>query len=133
MRVGSLKNTQIIFDKYKHFTWTSEEAKTLGFHFTNDENLNIDRNIQPKLQAFNNCLKQWHHRKLTLLGKVTVVKTFALPKLMYTLSALPNPKQDIIQTMNKSIFQFVWNSKPDKINEQLLLNPLSREGSNSPI
>ena len=104
MRVGALKNTHIIFNKYKHFTWTSEEAKTLGFYFTNDENLNIDKNIQPKLQAFKNCLKQWHHRKLTLLGKVTVVKTFALPKIMYTLSALPNPNHDIIQTINKSIF-----------------------------
>ena len=31
MRVGALKNTHIIFNKYKHFTWTSEEAKTLVF------------------------------------------------------------------------------------------------------
>jgi hypothetical protein len=128
MRVGALKNTHIIFNKYKHFTWTSEEAKTLGFYFTNDENLNIDKNIQPKLQAFKNCLKQWHHRKLTLLGKVTVVKTFALPKIMYTLSALPNPNHDIIQTINKSIYQFVWDGKPDKIKRTTLVKRIEQGG-----
>ena len=128
MRVGALKNTQIIFNKYKHFTWTSEESKTLGFYFTNDENLNIDKNIQPKLQAFKNCLKQWHHRKLTLLGKVTVVKTFALPKIMYTLSALPNPNHDIIQTINKSVYQFVWDGKPDKIKRTTLVKRIEQGG-----
>jgi len=51
MRVGSLKNTQIIFNKYKHFTWTSEEAKTLGFYFTNDENLNKDKKKSTKIAS----------------------------------------------------------------------------------
>ena len=41
-------------------------------------------NLLPKLEQFKNCLKQWQHRKLTLLGKVTVIKSFALPKLIYS-------------------------------------------------
>ena len=28
-------------------------------------------------------LKRWNHRKLSLIGKITVVKTFALLKLIY--------------------------------------------------
>ena len=41
--------------------------------------------------SFKNCLKQWEHRKLTLLGKVTVIKTSALPKLIFPLTVLKSP------------------------------------------
>ena len=48
------------------------------------------------------------------MGKVTVVKTFALPKIMYYLTMLPTPKHDTIQTIIKNIFQFMWNGKAKK-------------------
>jgi hypothetical protein len=35
------------------------------------------------------------HRKLTLLGKVTVIKTLALPKLIHLPTSLPNLKQSL--------------------------------------
>ena len=49
---------------------------------------NIKLKSIPKLQQLKNSLKQLHHRKPTLFGKVTVIKTFAIPKLIYTLSVL---------------------------------------------
>ena len=48
-------------------------------------------NLEPKLCAFSNCLKQWHHRKLTLLGKITVIKTFALPKTNISIHCITEP------------------------------------------
>ena len=80
LRVGSFKEHKIQFCKNIPFIWTSDYAKTLGIVFSNDHNINLQQNITPKLQEFKHVLKQWHHRKLTLLGKVTVIKTFALPK-----------------------------------------------------
>ena len=44
-----------------------------------------------KLNDFENCLKRWNHRQLSLMGKITVVKTFALPILIYPLTVLNNP------------------------------------------
>ena len=61
----------------------------------------LNENIIPKLQEFKNVLKQWQHRKLTLLGKVSVIKTFALPKLIYPLTVLPNPPANILININK--------------------------------
>ena len=43
------------------------------------------------------------------------VKTFALPKLIYTLTVLPNPPNDIIKDIQSEIFNFIWDGKPDKI------------------
>jgi hypothetical protein len=69
---------------------------------------------------FKNCLKQWQHRKLTLLGKVTVIKSFALPKLIYVLSVLPLPSLKNIKTLEKCMFDFIWNNKPEKIKRDTL-------------
>jgi hypothetical protein len=40
-------------------------------------------------------LKSWQHRKLTLLGKITVIKTLALSKLIH----LPNLPQTKIKDL----------------------------------
>ena len=45
---------------------------------------------------FEKCLLQWRHRKLTLMGKIVVIKSYALPKLIYPLTSLPNPPKETI-------------------------------------
>ena len=77
--------------------WTSNSAKTLEIIFSNDKKKLIEKNLIPKLNDFVNCLKRWNHRKLSLMGKITVVKTFALPKLIYPLTVLNNPPLDILK------------------------------------
>ena len=72
-------------------------------------------NLLPKLCEFSNCLKRWSHRKLTLIGKITIVKTFALPKLIYPFTVLADPTKQIINKLNSEIISFIWDSKPDKI------------------
>jgi hypothetical protein len=49
-----------------------------------------DLNFRKKIIDVSKILKSWQHRKLTLLGKVTVIKTLALPKLIHLLTSLPN-------------------------------------------
>lgn len=104
LRVGTLKNSTIRFCKDKKFIWTSDCANTLGMNFTNDTERNISDNIQKKICEFKNTLKQWQHRKLTLMGKITVIKTFALPKLIYPFTVLSNPNQHIINDIKNQYF-----------------------------
>ncbi|KAH3801753.1 hypothetical protein DPMN_155414 [Dreissena polymorpha] len=104
LRVGKLKQRNVQYKKEIKFHWTSDEATTLGITFTNNEKDPVLKNILPKLQNFKNCLKSWHHRKLTLIGKNTVLKTFALPKLIYILTVLPNPPNDVINDIKSAIF-----------------------------
>ena len=53
----------------------------------------LNFNIQiPKVKAL---LKQWNRRILTLIGRVTVIKTLVVPKLNHLFLALPNPKKEI--------------------------------------
>ena len=86
---GTLKNCNATFCKKKTFKWTSESVKTLGVNIDSTENLT--NNLEPKIKEYNNCFKQWQHRKLTLMGKITDVNTFALSKLIYPFTVLENP------------------------------------------
>ena len=73
-------------------------------------------------------MKQWQHRKLTLIGKITVIKTFALPKLIYPFSVLPNPTKEVIQKIKQAIFNFIWDNKPDKVKRKLLIQNYENGG-----
>jgi len=101
LRSGTLKNCNVTFFKKKTFIWTSGSVKTLGVNFHNDSTANLTNNLEPKIEEFNNCLKQWQHRKLTLMGKITVVKTFALPKLVYPFTVLENPVVENLDEIKK--------------------------------
>ena len=104
LKAGSSKiNIQKQYLDHKHFLWSSEKAKALGITFTTNRKISLDLNLTPKLEEFKTCLKQWQHRKLTLLGKVTVIKTFALPKLIYPLTVLQTPPAHTITSNKYSI------------------------------
>ena len=89
LRIGSMIRNEIIHLKHRKFQWSSTEASSLGMTFTTNKELTFQINLESKVKHFEPCLKQWQHRKLTLMGKITVIKNYALPKLIYVLTSLP--------------------------------------------
>ena len=83
--------------------------------------MSLKLNLDPKIEHFKNCLKQWQHRKLTLLGKVTVIKTYALPKLIYPLTVLNTPSKTKRKEITNAMYDFLWDSKPAKIRKDILI------------
>ena len=129
LRAGLLKLSKVTFCHNKKFVWSSDQAKTLGiiFHNNNKNNENIFKsNLAPKIDAFCNCLKQWQHRKLSLIGKITVIKSYALPKLIYPLTVLPSPPDDQMKQINDSMYAFLWNKKPDKIKRKTIIQNINK-------
>ena len=120
LRVGTLKTSNVKYCTNLKFAWTSECASALGITFYNNVLDTVKNNINKKVKEFQTTLKQWLHRKLTLMGKITVVKTYALPKLIYPLTVLNNPNMKLIEDLQKDIFKFIWNGKPDKIKRSIL-------------
>ena len=58
---------------------SSNEAKALGIVFSTNKKQNLKVNLDSKIKQFETCLKQWQHRKLTLMGKVSY-QNFCSPK-----------------------------------------------------
>ena len=52
-----------------------------------------------------------------LMAKITVVKKYALPKLIYALLSLPNPPIETVKKIEKRMYEFIWDGKPDKLRE----------------
>ena len=64
-----------------------------------------------------NC---WKRRKLTLLGKVNIVKSLGWSKLIYKASVLPLP-ENFGKRVDKTILDFIWDNKPHKIKTKTLI------------
>ena len=94
---------------------------------TNKRNIFLS-NLEPKIKEFEKCLQQWQHRKLTLMGKIVVIKNYALPKLIYPLTSLPNPPKDTINRLEKSMYNFLWDGKPDKIKRETITQDYDHGG-----
>jgi hypothetical protein len=105
-------SNQILCPDFK-LNWSVSNFKLLGIDFSLDLSSMPDLNFRKEIIDVSKILKSWQHRKLTLLGKVTVIKTLALPKPIYLLTSLPNLKQ--------SLFNFIWDGKPEKLKRNTLI------------
>ena len=111
-------------------TWKNK-VKTLGIYFGLDKNDIIDSNWKPKLDKFDSTLKLWSKRKLTLYGKVTILTTLALSKLLYNMSVLNTPDW-VIKEANKYMYAFLWDGKRDRVRRTVTSNKLCSGGLNVP-
>ena len=56
----------------------------------------------------------WFQRDLSIVGRINVIKTLALSKLVFICSVMNIPK-DFSKEVNKITSDFIWNHKPAKI------------------
>ena len=103
------------------------KVKTLGLWLSIDPKLTFSINYEEKLQKIKNCLNTWELRRLTLLGKITVLKSLVVSQLVYILSPL-KANQTAIEEINKLFYQFLWNGKRDKIKRNILINDYPNGG-----
>ena len=55
---------------------------------------------------------------MTLLGKITVIKSMVITKLVYKASDLPVVLPDtFIKQVNQTLFKFIWGSKWEKFGD----------------
>ncbi len=128
LKIGSLKRDHSKWCNNNRYTWSSDQASTLGITFTNNKTKLHSLNLTPKIKSFQHCLNSWKKWNLTLIGKITVLKTFAFPKLIYPLTVLENPSTELITEINNIMYDFLWNGKPDKISRKLIIQTYENGG-----
>jgi len=74
-------------------------VKALGIVFTYKESEQLQKNFYDKLKDIRLQTRLWRCRGLSLFGKVTIIKSFLLPKMLYVFSVLP-ASQDFIKQFN---------------------------------
>ena len=67
-----------------------------------------------KIERVKNILNSWSARRLTLLGKITIIKALAVSQIVHVLTSLPT-HQGALKEINTLLYDFLWESKGDKI------------------
>lgn len=111
--------------------WTKGYVKTLGVTISNDSKVLIEENFMPRLQAMGNLLDIWQCRGLSLKGRVTILKSLVLPKLLYPMSVLPTPSY-IIELVDNMILDFIWDKRKHKINKNVIVQEIQDGGLKVP-
>ena len=112
MWIGSLKES-----KEEHFgtEWPKIPIKALGVYFTYDQKLLKEKNFIERL-----LINIWSSRGLSIYGKVTIIKSFLIPKFVYVCLLLPTPKE-IVNKLNQLLFKFLWKDT-DKVTHMSVIN-----------
>nr|BAC82626.1 pol-like protein [Ciona intestinalis] len=112
-------------------SWPNTFIKYLGVKIpvnrnkTNLFTINFE-SIGKEIQA---VTKPWLARSLSLLGRVTIIKALAIPKLLYKLSVLPVslPKQ-FFKEIKRKLFTFLWGSNWERVGRKTLCSNIKEAG-----
>ena len=72
-----------------------KSLKILGVHFTYNRSLFYKLNFESTEKSIRKLLRGWGGRGLTLIGKVQIIKSFALPEILYRLTLMSNRNEFI--------------------------------------
>ena len=93
----------------------------LGIQYDVHELQNImSLNCMEKMAEMDRILLNWGRRNTTLVGRILVIKSLALSKLVHFFIALPTPPKDFFREINKKFYRFLWKGKPPKIKKTTL-------------
>ena len=110
-----------------NFKWPQEPIQALGIFFSYNSDAANNLNFGEKIIKLKNTLKNWKKRKLTLHGRIKIVKTLGLSKLIYNTSVLEIP-DCYVNEINKLSFDFIWEGKPAKIKRKTIISDISQGG-----
>ena len=124
MWIGANKGSSA---KPLHLDWVTG-VKNLGIYFSCQREEVTVHNFEERLNQIQKTINLWSMRGLSLFGKVTIIKTFLIPKLLYVSSIIETP-YDILRRMERMIYKFLWKG-PDKVTRNSVINKLEQGGLN---
>ena len=104
-----------------------KKVKVLGAWISTDSAVTLKLNYTEKVDKIRNILSCWEYRRLTLIGRIQVIKSLALSQLTYILTPLAT-NQNFINEINDTFYSFVWNNKGDKVKRTILINKYENGG-----
>ena len=116
MWLGQWKNRR---DTPFNISWPVDPICPLGVFFSYNATTckAAKLNFDEKLRSMEKSLNIWKNRKLTLIGRINIVKTLALSKLIFNSSNLSSPNY-LSGAVNNMIFNLIWKISPSKLKKR---------------
>ncbi|KAL9976217.1 hypothetical protein ACROYT_G013489 [Oculina patagonica] len=125
--IGSMVGNKEKLFPEKNFKWPEKKVKALGVWLSTDPSITLNINYREKTDKIRNILSNWKYRRLTLLGKIQVIKSLAASQLTYILAPLAT-NHKIIKEVNDLFYSFLWDNKGDKIKRSVMINDYKNGG-----
>ena len=125
--IGSLRLQRRTIETNKNITWSFHKVKALGVWFSTIKEESATLNFQEKKEKISKIIENWQFRRLSLLGKITVIKSLLASQLVYILSPLPTPS-GYLKEINSLLYKFLWDGKGDKIKRTEMINDYTKGG-----
>ena len=123
-----MKYDETVMPPEHNLNWVQDTFNILGIIFSKNLDDMVDLNYSIAFDKIKGILNSWSYRFLTILGKITVIKSLAIPKINYYCLTLPNPPTEFIKNLNSMFFDFIWSKKPDKVKRFQLCNDYEHGG-----
>ena len=97
------------------------QIKILGVIFSNEKKASENEdNYVHKIDQLKRICSLWAKRKLSILGKITILKSFGLSLFVYIMQSVGIPEEKLNE-INTICFRFIWNthSIDKKANEKV--------------
>ena len=86
-----------------------------------------DAIFSEKIERVKNILSSWSAGRLTLLGKITIIKALAVSQIVHVLTSLPT-HQGALKEIDTLLYDFLWESKGDKLKRTQMINDYDKGG-----
>ena len=86
---------------------TVDPIQTHGNWISKSKEETLALNYEERVSKIRNLLNMWKCRNLTIKGKITILRSQALPLILYTASMLDIP-DNILNEIDKLFFNFIW-------------------------
>ena len=90
-------------------------------------------NVAKSTTSMERLLRWWSTRRLTLLGKILILKTFAFSQLIYLMQSITLGEASRKAAL-KVIYKYLWNKNfdatkaPERIKRSIMLTPVHLGG-----
>ena len=112
--------------------WTNSFIKCLGIWCGPDVEGALLKNFNEKLKKLKNLLNMWSQRGLSLKGKIAVIRSIALPQMLYVASILYIPEW-VIESVDELFFNFLWSNKKAHVKKEVIVKEIKSGGLKMPL
>ncbi len=98
-------------------------VRALGIYIGHDQQTCINENWTEKIEKMRMVFERWKSRKLTIFGKILIIKSISTSKIIHTMSILSTP-ESVLKQVN---FNFIWDAN-DRIKRRTLIGDKNHGG-----
>ena len=112
---------------------TIPEIKVNGILLQQNEEEMINANVGAAIVRIDGILKRWSARSLSILGKIMILKTFAISQLIYVMQSMVLSPEHF-KRINQFLYKFIWNrhylaaKAPERIKREIVNSPIEAGG-----